>query len=338
MPRINSREIVLASLAFAGPPRIPYGMTEGFPSDLRYVRRTPGPNSRTRPWRNLGDHWEMIDEWGNEWRRLESVSKGEVHRGVLQDDWGLLSQYKFPENDDPQLFERARHETREHHREGNFVLGLMGWPFDIARYMLRFDNFLADIVESPEHVKELLWLVTKHLETELSHLAECGVDGVFAGEDWGMQDRLLIHPDCWRTIFKPCWKHLCDAAHSRNLSVWIHSCGYVKDIIADWQEIGVDVCQFDQPELHGIDFLSERFGGELHFWSPVDIQTTLQTRDKGKIEAAAREYIEKLGGFGGGFIAGYYDSNEALGLTPDYQVAASEAFMRYGDPAPAPRR
>ena len=331
---MNSREVVLTSLAFERPPRIPFGMTGGFPSDLRFVKRTPATNSRMRPWKDEGDYWERIDEWGNAWRRLEPFSKGEVHRGVLQDDWDLLSQYEFPENNDSRFYECARHETREHHRDGYFVLGLMGWPFDIARYMRRFDNFLADIIESPDQVQDLLWRVTSHLEVELLHLADCGVDGVFAGEDWGMQDRLLIHPDCWRAMFKPCWKRLCDAAHSRNLSVWIHSCGYVKELLTDWHEVGVNVCQFDQPELHGIDFLSERFGGRLHFWCPVDIQSTLQTRDKGKIEAAAREYIEKLGRFGGGFIAGYYDGNEALGLTPEYQATASEAFMRFGDPAP----
>jgi hypothetical protein len=72
----------------------------------------------------------------------------------------------------------------------------------------------------------------------------------------------------------------------------------------------------------------------MHFWCPVDIQTTLQTRDKDRIRAAARDYVEKLGSYGGGFVAGYYGSNEALGLEPEYQAAACEAFMQSGDPAP----
>ncbi|MGI6353469.1 MAG: uroporphyrinogen decarboxylase family protein [Armatimonadota bacterium] len=163
---------------------------------------------------------------------------------------------------------------------------------------------------------------------------DAGVDAVMSGEDWGTQDRLLVSPDTFREIFLPCFRRLCGAAHSRGLYVWFHSCGYVREVIGDWFEAGIDCCQFDQPELHGIDLLARKFGGRMHFWCPVDIQTTLQTRDKDRIRAAARDYVEKLGSYGGGFVAGYYGSNEALGLEPEYQAAACEAFMQSGDPAP----
>ena len=64
-------------------------------------------------------------------------------------------------------------------------------------------------------------------------------------------------------------------------------------------------------------------GGKVHFECPVDIQTTLQTRDHARIESTARDYIDKLAApFGGGFIAGYYGSNPALGLDPAYQETA----------------
>jgi uroporphyrinogen decarboxylase len=154
------------------------------------------------------------------------------------------------------------------------------------------------------------------------------------GEDWGTQDRLLVSPDCWRAMFKPGFKTLCDTAHARGLAVFLHSCGKTTAVIEDWIEVGIDVCQFHQPELHGIDFLAEHFGGRMHFWCPVDIQRTLQTRDAAQIEAAAREYIEKLGCFGGGFMAGYYQDNEGIGLDPEWQAIASRAFMQYGAPLP----
>ena len=133
-------------------------------------------------------------------------------------------------------------------------------------------------------------------------------------------------------------QELVEAAHSRGLSVWFHSCGHVTEVLEDWVEAGIDVCQFDQPELHGIDHLSGNFGGRMHFWCPVDIQRTLQTSDSVRVEAAAREYVEKLGCFGGGFIAGYYGSNEAIGVDPELQAIACRAFMKYGDPAPRLRR
>lgn len=331
---MTSREIVLTSLDFAGPPRIPYGMGGGFPRDMRHVRRKSAPNSRARGWKNYGDYWEMVDEWGNIWRRLENITKGEVYKGVIEDSWDLLDTYEFPKTDGADLYEDAKARCREYHEQGYFVLGSIGWPFNIGRYMRRMENFLADVAGDKERVKELLQKITDILEVEIYRLADAGVDGIMSGEDWGTQDRLLVSPASFREIFKPCFRQLCGAAHSRGLSVWFHSCGHVTEVLEDWVEIGIDLCQFDQPELHGIDYLSENFGGRMHFWCPIDIQKTLQTHDPVKIENAAREYIEKLGCFGGGFVAGYYGSNEAIGVDPKYQEIACKAFMKYGDPAP----
>lgn len=330
---MTSREIVQMSLAFAGPPRIPYGMGGGFPRDMRTVGRDRAPNSRARGWQQQDGYWDMFDEWGNEWRRLESITKGEVYHGVLQDSWDLLDTYEFPQTDDPALYERAAAECRQHHAEGYYVLGHVSWPFDTARYLRRMENFLADVAESPDRVADLLRRVTDVLEREIYRMADAGVDGIMSGEDWGTQDRLLVNPRTFRALFGPCFQRLCGAAHSRGLSVWFHSCGHVTEVLDDWVEYGIDVCQFDQPELHGIDHLAT-YGGRMHFWSPVDIQRTLQTGDRAKIEAAAQEYVEKLACFGGGFVAGYYGSNEAIGVDPELQAVACRAFMKYGDPLP----
>lgn len=331
---MTSREIVQTSLAFAGPPRIPYGMGGGFPSDLRSVSRSAAPNSRHQPWTHHGTYWEMTDEWGNIWRRLEGITKGEVYRGALEPSWDLLDDYEWLQTDLPELYQAARAQCREHHDQGFFVLGGVGWPFVIARYLRRLENFLMDVLLEKERVKALLDRITDMLEVEIQRLADCGVDAIMSGEDWGTQDQLLMKPDTFRELFKPCFSRLAGAAHSRGLSVWFHSCGYVKEVLADWVEVGINVCQFDQPELHGIDYLAQNFGGRLHIWSPVDIQKTLQTGDPAKIESVAREYVEKLGCFGGGFIAGYYGSNEAIGIDPELQEIACRAFMKYGDPAP----
>jgi hypothetical protein len=324
-------------MEFAGPPRIAYGMGGGFPSDLRGVGHSPPHNSRARGWQDHGAYWDMIDEWGNEWRRLEAITKGEVYKGVIQESWDLLDTYQWPQLDAAELYEATRTRTKELHDEGYFVMGGMRWPFDVARYMRGMENFLADCAGDKERVKDLMERVTDILERQIYRYADAGVDAVMSGEDWGTQDRLLVSPATFREIFLPCFERLCGAAHSRGLYVWFHSCGYVKDVIGDWLQAGIDCCQFDQPELHGIDFLAENFGGKMHFWCPVDIQTTLQTKDKRRICNAAQEYVEKLGSYGGGFVAGYYGSNEALGLDPEYQAAASEAFMEYGDPAPTSR-
>jgi hypothetical protein len=334
---VTPREIVQASLAFADPPRIVYGMGGGFPSDLRWVGHKPAPNSRATDWVNHGTHWSMVDTWGNEWRRLEGITKGEVYRGVFHDSWDLMYTYDWPRLDAPELYEETATRAAELRTEGYYVLGGMSWSFDVSRYMRGMENFLADCAGAPDRVAVLLGKVTDVLERQIHRYADAGVDGVMTGEDWGTQDRTLVHPRTFHKLFLPCFQRLCGAARSRGVTVWFHSCGWVRDIIEDWIGAGISVCQFDQPELHGIDYLAEHFGGRMHFWSPVDIQRTLQTGDPAKIESAARDYIEKLAAFGGGFVAGYYGSNEAIGVDPETQAVACRAFMQYGSPLP-PRR
>ena len=327
----SSREIVKQSLNFQCPPRIPFSLPEPWPRDIAGVRRRTAPNRSSTAWTRVGRFTERVDEWGNTWRRIEEFTKGEVAKGALEGDWSLLDTYDWPDVSGPDIWQEARERCAELHAQGYYVLGGVGWPFNVARKMRRMENFLCDLVTDRENVVRLLNGVANVCEQEIVGYAEAGVDGIGTAEDWGTQDRLLVSPAMWREVFKPLFRRLCGAAHERGLDVWLHSCGHVTEVMDDWVEVGVNVCMFEQPELHGIDYLAERYGGRLTICSPVDIQRTLQTRDAERIEAAAREYVEKLGA-GGGFIANYYGDNEALGLTPEYQAVASRAFVRFGDP------
>ena len=51
----------------------------------------------------------------------------------------------------------------------------------------------------------------------------------------------------------------------------MHSCGYIYEIIEDLIELGMDVLQFGQPALYGIERLGREFGGRITFWCPVEI-------------------------------------------------------------------
>ena len=82
--------------------------------------------------------------------------------------------------------------------------------------------------------------------------------------------------------------------------------------------------------------IEERIGAprraesKITFWCPVDIQTTLQTRDEKAIKEKAVEMLDKLWGGRGGFIAGYYGDNDSIGLAPVWQEHACDQFMESG--------
>ncbi|MEA3406957.1 MAG: uroporphyrinogen decarboxylase family protein [Chloroflexota bacterium] len=324
---MESREIVERTLAYEGPERVAASFPAPYWNDLCHVHYDLAGFSRDWQQASPGRQ-EYVDEWGNTWARVDATSKGEVAEGVLE-DWDDLDTLTLPDLADPANFRRVRVVCRDADNERFRVGGLPGFPFNIARKMRRLENFLMDILLNPDRVRELLGLIEDLLAETIVQYAEAGVDAVMFPEDWGTQDGLMIRPDTWRTIFKPGFARLCTVAHQQDIKVFMHSCGKITAIIPDLIEVGVDLLQFDQPQLHGIDNLA-RFHGQITFWCPVDIQKALQTRDEQVIVAQAREMLEKLGGPEGGFIAGYYGDNVSIGLEPRWQDLACRTFMRYG--------
>lgn len=328
----SSRELVRKALTFGGPERVPMSLPAPYPNDFCGAGLASDPDHPGGPWERVGEgRWERVDEWGNTWARVEEITKGEVARGAIE-EWDRLEEIELPDYDLPARYEGAR-EAFAANPDRFRLGGLPGFPFSIARKMRRLDNLLMDVLVEKERTARLLAMVEEPLHHAIRRLAEAGADGIMFAEDWGTQDRLLVSPQVWREMFRPGFEGLCRTARECGVFVLMHSCGYIYEAMDDLIEAGIACFQFDQPELYGVDLLAERFGGRVAFWCPVDIQKTLQTRDAARIEASAREMVERLGGSGGGFIAGYYGSNEALGLEPKWQDLACRAFVKHGAPA-----
>lgn len=301
-------------------------LPEPYPNDMLFARRRAAPVEQLEP--RDGELRRWRDEWGVTWASLTAHDKGEVVQAAIG-DWSALGGYRPPDLGIEEDYAAARAKFAadgEHFRIGY----LPGFTFNVARKIRRLENYLCDLVMEPDNVSALNALIRAELGKAIDCIAAAGADAVMFGEDWGTQDRLMIDPRMWRRIFRPEFEALAGRAHDRGLYVIMHSCGKMTDIIEEVISCGIDCLQFDQPRLHGIELLAERFGGRVAFWCPVDIQTTLQTRDPAAIRQEAKLLIDKLGCFGGGFIAGYYNDNEAIGLAPDVQDVACKAFVEFG--------
>jgi uroporphyrinogen decarboxylase len=324
---MDSREIVRRTLEFSGPERVAASFPEPYWNDFCNVNYDlPG---HPRPWQRMpSGRQEYVDEWGNTWARLDATSKGEVARGALE-DWADLDKLVLPDLANPAHFEGVRAVCADPANTRFRLGGLPGFPFNIARKLRRLDQFLMEVLLMPDEVSTLLKRIEDLLAATIEQYAAAGVDGVMFPEDWGTQLSLMVSPSTWRQMFAPGFQRLCAVAHDHGVKVLMHSCGKITVIIPDLIAAGIDLLQFDQPTLHGIDVLAG-FKGQITFWCPVDIQKTLQSHDEAAIAAEAAEMIAKLGGSDGGFIAGYYGDNVAIGLDPHWQDVACRAFMAAG--------
>ena len=324
---MTPREIVHKTLEFAGPERVARSFGESG-GDLLAV--ACAAKTRATPWREVGGgRWERIDEWGNTLARLDATSKGEVVKGVL-DDLSRLDRCGFPDYSDPKDYACVAEAKARSPRK--WILGRMpGFTFNIARQLRRFDQYLVDLMLEPDLVRELHDRVDAMLEEMILNYARAGADGIFFLEDWGTQTGVMISPELWRREFYPRSKRLCGLAREGGMKVFMHSCGKIGAIVPGLIEAGVDVFQFDQPDLHGIDNLAAyQESAKATFWCPVDIQETLQRRSERAIRAKAREMVEKLWRGRGGFIAGCYEDDASIGLDPKWQRIACDEFVARG--------
>ncbi len=325
---MTSREIIQRVLAFDQPERIGFAFSpyRGEPrlNDLHWGGPAPDPGFVQEQWTE-GNLLCSRDEWGNVWGKVDPRHSGEVVRGVIQ-SWEDLDSYTPPPLDDPARYAHLK-EAWGNSQDMYHLGGFPGFAFNITRYMRGFEQYLLDCAAEPEQVNRLNDMAVSLVERIIDIYAEVGADGIFTCEDWGTQDMLLVSPEMWRKLFLPGFERIVSRAHDQGITVWMHSCGYVWEIIPDLIAVGVDVLQFDQQENYPLQRLADHFAGKVTFWCPVDIQKVLQTRDKTTIQAYARRMRQLLGGQGGGFICKDYGDWRALGITEDEQHWAYEAFL-----------
>jgi hypothetical protein len=327
---MTSREIVDRAIHFRRPERIGMTLPSPYPNDVAFATVQPEPGFKGRSWsEGHAEFW--TDEWGNTWSRLNGLTGGEVVKGAIE-EWDQFDHYVMPDLGADARYEKAREVVRDNPDAYLFVGLRAGWFFSAARYIRRMENYLCDLLAEPQRVRRLNDMVIAENEKIIRRAAALGCQAVMTWEDWGMQSQPLVSPQMFREQFKPGIAHLCGLAKDLGLARWMHSCGGMTKLMPDLIEAGVQVFQFDSPNMHGIDYLNDHFGGRVAFWCPVDIQKTLQTRDPVKIRAEARELCEKLGGHQGGFIAGYYGDNRSIGLDPSVQDIACRAFVEFGSP------
>ena len=320
-----SREIVRQTLDFTGPDRVARSF-----GDSDFASCGCSAKTHATTWKQtVGETWERTDEWGNLWRRIDSTSKGEVVTGVLEDA-SRLDDYVFPDYSREEDY-RGVAAAREKQPDKWLIGGIPGFAFNIARKMRKLDQYFVDLMLEPERMHALHDRIDDMVADMIRNYARAGVDSVMFGEDWGTQSQTLISPGLWREEFFPRFLRLCGMAHELGIRVFMHSCGQIEAIVPGLVEAGIDVLQFDQPDLHGLDTLGgHQARGNITFWCPVDIQVTLQKRDADVIRAKVAEMLDKLWQGRGGFVAGFYGDNVSIGLDPKWQELACAEFVRQG--------
>ena len=106
------------------------------------------------------------------------------------------------------------------------------------------------------------------------------IDVLFVtGTDFGTQRGPFISPAAYRDLYKPFHRRVNDWVHEHTTwKTFIHSCGGVEPLIADFIDAGFDILNPVQCSAAGMDaaHLKKTFGEQITFWGGgVDTQKTL---------------------------------------------------------------
>ena len=165
------------------------------------------------------------------------------------------------------------------------------------------ENALIDLCLNPEEVKRLLdVLCTFYIRIIDRMKREFDCDGVFVTDDLGTQHSLMFSPSTFREIFKPFYKRLIDACHTRGMHFWLHTCGNVTCILDDFVEIGVDVLHPVQKYAMDVETVARDYRGKLCFMFGIDVQQTLPNGTQEEVRQEARHLCDVFGQNGGRMI------------------------------------
>ena len=236
-----------------------------------------------------------------------------------------VARFPFP---DPYAPGRMDYAKRDIARFGAdfFIIGDIELTmFEMAWHMVGLEKFMVDLVSREPYVELLLDKCMAFSIGIGKQLVALGVDAIWAGDDFGAQNGMMISPRLWRSVFKPRFREVFAEMKAVNPDVIIvyHCDGAVAPILDDLIEIGLEVFNPVQPNVpgHEAEALKGRFGDRLSFWGAIDQQQLLPFGTPAEIEAEVKAKIAALGE-GGGYLC-----SPAHIVQADTSVANMEAFI-----------
>jgi len=171
-----------------------------------------------------------------------------------------------------------------------------------AWMLMGMENFFVSLLTHPKVVKGLLEkIVDYHIEVA-HHFLRLGVDGGWAGDDYGTQRALMLAPGMWREFIKPPLARFVKTYKQAGKWFFLHSCGHITEIIEDLIEIGVDIINPVQARANDLWEWGRRFGGRIVFHGGVDTQHTLMRGTPAEVRAEVCQRLRQLAGERGGLI------------------------------------
>ena len=174
--------------------------------------------------------------------------------------------------------------------------------------MIDDPDWVTDMCETYSRVTVEMW--------EMLFEQEGYPDGIFFYEDMGFKNAPFMSPAMYKQFIYPAHELTCKFAHSKNLKVMMHSCGFIEPLLPYMIETGIDCLQAMEVKA-GMDLLRiyKNFGDKIALMGGIDIRA-LCSNDKAVIDA---ELEIKIPAVKEGF-AYFLHSDHSIPNTVEYET------------------
>ena len=254
---------------------------------------------------------ELYDEFGAPWDFEFDPDSPSI--ASARKSYKLMEEYGFP---------HAVHGSAPFHFEG--IWGGFG-PTQIMKLARKKPGKLKDICKKFEKVS---------LTIEQYHL-EAGVKIIGTGDDLGQKERSLVSPKMYEEFFKPALKARCDLAHKYDAVVWMHSCGYIEELLDHFMDAGLDGLQsLEVPAGNNLARIRTKVRDKMCLIGGIDSSRVMSFGTPEECDAHTKEQIKNATTLDGEIMDGGYIPGPAHDLIDIPMVnmqAVIKAIAKYGD-------
>lgn len=269
------------------------------------------------------------DKWGCLWFYAIDYLEGQVIEHPLENQENFKD-YRAPDPGEYTDWKKFEEEIKITREKGELAEGGVehGFLFLKLTYLRGFENLMIDIAERNPLLYHLIEIITDYWMDVVKRYINTGVDLIYFGDDLGLQKSLPISPSAWREFIKPSYKKIFSYCRENNVAVYLHTDGYILDIIPDLIECGVSVLN-PQDLVNGIDNLERIAKGKVALDLDIDRQRLTVYGKTEEIDTHIFNCIKKLGSPEGGLslVWGVYPGTPVENI--EAVIAAMEKYRLY---------
>jgi len=256
-----------------------------------------------------------IDEWGVVWSSgavSRDFTMGHPHKGPFSESWDGLEDYKGPDPLDKSRY-RFWNSLMRIISKHKYLLG--AYPqvgiFGLASNLRGFLELMVDFVKNPKQVHYIIEIITDFYYKSIEIMKQIcpELNAFYLLDDLGSQKSSFISPAMFRKFFFAPYKRIIDLTHDLGMDFILHSCGQVKKLLPVFYDLGIDVIEFDSPNMTGVEnFKHYAEEQKMAFWLSSNIQTTYSLGTPEDVENEIKYFIKEVGNNEGGLgFAKYLD-------------------------------